>query len=851
MGGRGRPRKNQNKTPVIDRGIKENSSKDQGKQHAKGKMQEEELDLDSDSELNWPDLSCNRVKSTIPVSPANQGVLKMNISLVGIGGASTSKANSNETVTTSVLREQSNGTMIIRAEEEKQNQTRPTNFGRSWVGLLHENKLAAKGMDLTYVPPVIQEGEVVVQIQEEDIVEEKQKWNRAIIMYVVGNTPTIGAIERFVAAQWGKIRKSKVLFHSDGYFIILMHSFEERYEVLMNGPYTMNNRPVILKAWAEGFDFNEEVFKTIPLWVKFPKLPLNYWSNMALSKIESGLGKPLYATCTTVADRISYARILIEMDITRTLPGTIKLIDPNGKVIEQMQLAKGKSASKKNGDGRGEKEINTGNAFKALVDTAQRIVQMTGEHDKESELPRDRGRAENSVKEAKAEAVIKKVFNNWRWIENDTNAPCGRIWIAWDKTRVDFECYEVHQQYIIGGLQRCKVVINLGLVLFMVCILYMIGNCYGKIWEKLYIAGITDPYVLIGDYNTILTNEDRVQGTPVQEFEVKDFKEFIWRNGLTKLKTVGRKYTWTNNHVHSKIDRILVNAAWIKKWPVMEGRILQPGFSDHCPLSITMDYERQSGGRPFKFFNCMAQHKEFEDAVYECWRKRGGGTIMNKVWMKLKLLKNKLKQMNRQEFSNTGQRIQAARIKLEEIQEQMDGSGNTKVVEAEILKFYKQLLGTAAVQLPAVSSEVMKQGNNLNRQQQLSLIRAVTKEEVKQALQDIDDNKAPVCDGYNTFFYKKAWHIIGKEVTQAVLEFFENPEMCKQINCTTITLIPKVKTPSNIKEFRPISCCTVLYKIISKILTSRLQEVLTELIDNCQIAFVPDREITDNIIMSH
>nr|XP_009788258.1 PREDICTED: uncharacterized protein LOC104236092 [Nicotiana sylvestris] len=172
---------------------------------------------------------------------------------------------------------------------------------------------------------------------EEDIAEENQKWNPAIVLYVVGNTPTIGTIERFIVGQWSKIRKPKVLFHNDGYFIILMNSYEDRDDVLMNGPYTMNSRPAILRPWIEGFDFNEKVLKTIPLWVKFPKLPLNYWNNQALSKIGSGLGKPLYDdACTTVADMISYVRVLIEIDITRVLPGSIKLFDPKGKVIEQI-----------------------------------------------------------------------------------------------------------------------------------------------------------------------------------------------------------------------------------------------------------------------------------------------------------------------------------------------------------------------------------------------------------------------------------------------------------------------------------------------------------------------------------
>lgn len=72
---------------------------------------------------------------------------------------------------------------------------------------------------------------------------------------MVGNTPTIGAIERFIANQWSKVRKPKVLFHNDGYFIVLMNNCEERDEVILNGPYTMNSRPIIMRQWKEGFDF--------------------------------------------------------------------------------------------------------------------------------------------------------------------------------------------------------------------------------------------------------------------------------------------------------------------------------------------------------------------------------------------------------------------------------------------------------------------------------------------------------------------------------------------------------------------------------------------------------------------
>ncbi|XP_019235098.1 PREDICTED: uncharacterized protein LOC109215480 [Nicotiana attenuata] len=191
-------------------------------------------------------------------------------------------------------------------------------------------------MDLSYIPPTISEDGVIVELSQEDIDSEVDKWKYAVIMYVIGGTPTIGAMERFIAGQGSFSVKPKVYYHNEGYFVVNFASLEERNLVMYSGPHMINNRPIVVKQWTANFDFDEEDLKTIPIWVKLPNLPLSCWSASALSKIGSGLGQPIYAdACTSNIERISYARILVEVDVTKELPKSIKVKDPKGRVMVQ------------------------------------------------------------------------------------------------------------------------------------------------------------------------------------------------------------------------------------------------------------------------------------------------------------------------------------------------------------------------------------------------------------------------------------------------------------------------------------------------------------------------------------
>lgn len=85
---------------------------------------------------------------------------------------------------------------------------------------------------------------------------------------------------------------------------------------------------------------------------------------------------------------------------------------------------------------------------------------------------------------------------------------------------------------------------------------------------------------------------------------------------------------------------------------------------------------------------------------------------------------------------------------------------------------------------------------------------------------------------------------MSKEVIDLALLFLNSNISLKKINHTNIVIIPKVKIPSRIIEFRSMSLCNVCYKIIAKI-----QKMLPQLIDESQSDFVKRKLITDNVIV--
>ncbi|XP_070037241.1 uncharacterized protein [Nicotiana tomentosiformis] len=160
-----------------------------------------------------------------------------------------------------------------------------------WATLFQKNRFTTNGMSLSYIPPQIVDGQPMVQLDKSEVEAEENKWRCALIAYILGDGPGFQTIE-------------------------------DAHEILCVGPYYIANKPIILKQWTPDFDFNEEFPTVIPLWVKFPKLPMSCWEVGPLSRIASVIGKPIFADeCTTKKTR---------------LPTEVMVMDPTGKKFMQV-----------------------------------------------------------------------------------------------------------------------------------------------------------------------------------------------------------------------------------------------------------------------------------------------------------------------------------------------------------------------------------------------------------------------------------------------------------------------------------------------------------------------------------
>ncbi|GJS31911.1 RNA-directed DNA polymerase, eukaryota, reverse transcriptase zinc-binding domain protein [Tanacetum coccineum] len=254
-------------------------------------------------------------------------------------------------------------------------------------------------------------------------------------------------------------------------------------------------------------------------------------------------------------------------------------------------------------------------------------------------------------------------------------------------------------------------------------------------------------------------------------------------------------------------------------------------ISDHSPCVLTIPDMAARKSRPFRFMNFLADKKEFISVVKENWN------VDIKVFAM---------------FSSYFHKVVKGRMSRSRIEVLYDDSGNLchgDDITNIFVSHFSSFLGTQDHVYD------VEDANNLFKKRldadiALDLIKPINNKEIKDALFSIDDNKASGPDGYSSMFFKAAWNVVGQDLCSAVKELFAKGKLLSEINTTLISLIPKVKSPARVTDYRPISYCNVVYKVISKVITNRLKLVLNGLIDVNQSAFIPGRQCSDNILLT-
>ncbi|CAH9135329.1 unnamed protein product [Cuscuta epithymum] len=198
-----------------------------------------------------------------------------------------------------------------------------------WSALFKDNRDPRHGIKLRYVPP---KGDTL-DFGDRILPSMVDMWGYCLVGHFTGKFPGLKAVHD-LKAKWGV--KCLVRSHKKGWLIFKFQNDEDRSRVLQEGPYIVFGKLLMLKELSENFSFEDEEFLKVPIWVKFHDLPLQLWNDEAMSEVSSMVGVPI-TTDKITQERINndYARVLIEVDVSKPPPLSFPIRLPSQKVFKQ------------------------------------------------------------------------------------------------------------------------------------------------------------------------------------------------------------------------------------------------------------------------------------------------------------------------------------------------------------------------------------------------------------------------------------------------------------------------------------------------------------------------------------
>ncbi|XP_071694713.1 uncharacterized protein [Rutidosis leptorrhynchoides] len=202
------------------------------------------------------------------------------------------------------------------------------------------------------------------------------------------------------------------------------------------------------------------------------------------------------------------------------------------------------------------------------------------------------------------------------------------------------------------------------------------------------------PWTILGDFNASLFVDESTSGSSRMTIAMREFKECLDEIQVTDLNYSGINFTWNqspleNHGMLKKIDRVLVNEAFLTEYPNAY-TIFQPyRISDHSPAVLKVPSIVSTRPKMFRFSNYIAENEKFRDCVADVWKEQIEGHVMYTIVRRLRLLKKPLRKLMWQK-GNLHNNVIRLRDKLDNLQLQLDANPSSEEIRDAEIKTLKE-----------------------------------------------------------------------------------------------------------------------------------------------------------------
>ncbi|CAN1148859.1 hypothetical protein LINPERHAP2_LOCUS16724, partial [Linum perenne] len=161
-------------------------------------------------------------------------------------------------------------------------------------------------------------------------------WSKAIVVKVLERSFSFLIVKKCLEFLWAKAGRIQVSDVANSFFLVRFSDNDDYKRAAFGGSWKIYNYYISVSRWSPAFN-EEEPIKKILTWVRLPKFPIHYFNHFAVNRIGNYIGKTVQMDLATAeGDRDCYARICVEVDLTKPLLG--KYIIENKELIEYESL---------------------------------------------------------------------------------------------------------------------------------------------------------------------------------------------------------------------------------------------------------------------------------------------------------------------------------------------------------------------------------------------------------------------------------------------------------------------------------------------------------------------------------